>query len=76
MKRRFEFSKIIFTGVSMVTLSIVAFSCFMIYTTKDLQPLAYLIPAIFVEMATATGFYYNKARDENLIKIQKGGPYE
>lgn len=34
-------------------------------------PLAYLIPAIFAELATATGFYYSKAKAENRIKLRK-----
>lgn len=33
--------------------------------------LAYLIPAIFAELATATGFYYSKAKAENRIKLRK-----
>ena len=43
----------------------------MIEETKDLSPLAYLIPAIFAELATATGFYYSKAKAENRIKLRK-----
>lgn len=30
---------------------------------------AYLIPAVFAEMASATGFYYTKAKAENKIKL-------
>lgn len=29
------------------------------------------IPAIFAELATATGFYYSKAKAENRIKLRK-----
>ena len=29
----------------------------------------YLIPAVFAEMASATGFYYTKAKAENKIKL-------
>lgn len=43
----------------------------MIEETKDLSPLAYLIPAVFGELATATGFYYSKAKAENRIKLRK-----
>ena len=39
--------------------------------TGDTSPLAYLIPAIFAELATATGFYYSKAKAENRIKLRK-----
>ena len=67
-----EFSKKIFIGISILTAIIVIFSLIMIYRTNDLSPLSYLIPAVFAEMATATGFYYNKAKIENKIKILKG----
>lgn len=68
-KKKIAFSKIIFVGVSIMTISVVIFSCRMIYMTGDLSPLAYLIPSVFAELATATGFYYKKAEKENT----KGG---
>lgn len=34
----------------------------MIWRTADMSVLAYLIPSVFTEMASATGFYYNKAQ--------------
>lgn len=68
-KKKIAFSKIIFVGVSIMTISVVIFSCRMMYMTGDLSPLAYLIPSIFAELATATGFYYKKAERENT----KGG---
>jgi len=68
-KKKFEFSKLIFAGVSIMTISVVIFSCRMIYITGDLSPLAYLIPSVFAELATATGFYYKKAQKENEIKL-------
>lgn len=68
-KRKIAYSKIIFAGVSIMTIAVVVFSCKMIYATGDLSPLAYLIPSVFAELATATGFYYKKAERENT----KGG---
>lgn len=68
-KKKIAFSKIIFVGVSIMAISVVIFSCRMMYMTGDLSPLAYLIPSIFAELATATGFYYKKAEKENT----KGG---
>mgnify|MGYP007025271743 FL=1 len=41
----------------------------MIWLTMDTSALAYLIPAVFAEMASATGFYYSKAKAENKIKL-------
>ena len=68
-KKKNEFSKIIFLGVSFLTLAITGFSCYIIWNTKDSSALAYLIPAVFTEMAAATGFYYSKAKTENKIKL-------
>lgn len=68
-KKKMEFSKLIFVAVSVLTVAITVFSCWMIWQTKDTSALAYLIPAIFAEMAAATGFYYSKAKAENKIKL-------
>lgn len=68
-KKKVEFSKLIFVGVSVVTVAITGFSCRMIWITMDTSALAYLIPAVFAEMATGTGFYYSKAKAENKIKL-------
>ena len=68
-KKRIEFSKLIFIGVSIITLAITVFSCVIIWRTNDTTALAYLIPAVFTEMASATAFYYNKAKAENKIKL-------
>ncbi len=50
-------------------LAIVIFTLVIIWRTSDTTPLAYLIPAGASEMAAATGFYYNKAKAENKIKL-------
>lgn len=70
-KKKIEFSKVIFVGISAVTISVAVFACVMIWRTGDLSPLAYLIPSVFGELATATGFYYRKAQKENEIKLPK-----
>jgi len=72
-KKRMEFSKKIFFGISLMVSLVVLFSLYMIWETKDLYPLGYLIPAIFAEMSIATGFYFNKAKAENKIKIRNDG---
>ena len=66
-RKKVEFSKLIF--VSVLTLAITVFSCRVIWLTMDTSALAYLIPAVFAEMATGTGFYYSKAKAENKIKL-------
>lgn len=68
-KKKVEFSKLIFVGVSVLTLAITVYTCYMIRLTMDTSALAYLIPAVFAEMAAATGFYYTKAKVENKIKL-------
>lgn len=68
-RKKVEFSKLVFVGVSVLTLAITVFSCRMIWLTMDTSALAYLIPAVFTEMATGTGFYYSKAKAENKIKL-------
>jgi TRAP-type uncharacterized transport system fused permease subunit len=70
-KRKTEFSKKLLYVIFTVTGIIIAFTLYMVWVTQDLSPLTYLIPAVFAEVATATGFYYWKARKENEIKLQK-----
>jgi hypothetical protein len=71
IKRKMEFSKKIFVGIAIATIAIVIFSLVIVWRTGDTSPLAYIIPAIFVELATATGFYFKKAETENKIKLGK-----
>jgi hypothetical protein len=70
-KPKTEFSKKLLYVIFFVTAIIIAFTLYIIYETKDTSPLSYLIPAIFTEVATATGFYYWKAKKENEIKLRK-----
>ena len=70
-KQKIEFSKLILYVVGAVTVGVTAFTLIMVWKTENLEPLAYLIPAIFAELATATGFYYSKAKAENRIKLRK-----
>lgn len=68
-KKKMEFSKKIFIGVTAGTILVTVFTLVMVWRTQDLSILAYLIPAVFAELATATGFYYKKSEKENT----KGG---
>ena len=70
-KQKIEFSKLILYVVGAVTVWVTAFTLIMVWKTENLEPLAYLFPAIFAELATATGFYYSKAKAENRIKLRK-----
>lgn len=73
-KIKTEFSKKILIAVGAVTLLVTAFTVIMIWMTKNLEPLQYLIPALFAELSIGTGFYYNKAKAENEIKLKKDDP--
>ena len=70
-RKKREFSKIILACVGTVTLVVTVFTLAIVWKTGDTTPLAYLIPAVFAELATATGFYYSKAKAENRIKLRK-----
>ena len=69
MKKR-EFSKIILTAVTVATALVVIASFVLMFITHDTTPLAYIIGGCFTELASATGFYYWKAKNENMIKIK------
>lgn len=69
--KKFEFSKIIVIIVSAMTLAVMAFTCYMVYETKNLEPLTTLVTVVFGAFATSTGFYYSKAKIENRIKLRK-----
>ena len=66
-----EFSKLILIVIGAVTVLVIVFTLIMVWRTNDLSPLGYLIPAVFAELAAATGFYYSKAKAENRIKLRK-----
>lgn len=70
-KKPIEFSKKILTTVAVSAALVVVFSLVVVWRTGDTSPLGYIIPAIFAELSVATGFYYNKAKAENQIKLKK-----
>lgn len=70
-KDKTEFSKKILIVVSIATLLIVVASFILMWETRDLSPLSYIITGIFAELASATGFYYWKAKNENMLKIDQ-----
>lgn len=71
MRRKIEFSKILWAISFTFAAGITLFACYMAYITMDTSVFAYLVPAVYAELATATGFYYNKARAENVVKLKK-----
>lgn len=70
-KSKTEFSKKILYVAAMINIAVIAFTCVMVWRTGNLEPLMYLIPSTAAEAATGTAFYYEKAKAENKIKIEK-----
>ena len=71
MKKQMEFSKkILFTlGISLAIILIQAFILMFIY--GDLEPLREILIGFFALLNIAVGFYYWKAKNENLAKFNK-----
>lgn len=67
-----EFSKKIFFGIAIITMIVIGFAMYLMWVTLDLSSLDTLIIAIFGELSVATGFYFNKSKAENVIKISEG----
>ena len=57
--------------MTIFTVIITVYALALMWKTGDTSGLAYLIPSVFTEYATATGFYYWKARTENKIKLMR-----
>ena len=70
-----EFSKKILYVLWVSTTIVVALAFVLMWRTGDLSPLSYIIGGLFTELATSTGFYYWKAKNENMMKIG-GKEYE
>lgn len=68
-KTKIEFSKLIMIFAAVVNVGVIIFACVAMWQTCDLSALCYLIPSVSAEVATATGFYYSKAKVENRIKL-------
>lgn len=66
-----EFSKKIFYIIITLFVIVIGYSMVLMWRTMDTTPLTYLIPSIGGLAATCVGFYYWKAKAENLLKIQK-----
>ncbi len=70
-KNNMEFSKKIIIAVGIINVIVIGYSIVLMWVTKDTSPLCYLIPSVAAEMSTASGFYFNKAKKENSIKLAK-----
>lgn len=69
--KKFEFSKLILFVYGLIEIGVVLFTCYMVYVTCDLTPLAYLIPSTAIVGVVGVKHYYSKAAMENRIKLMK-----
>lgn len=69
VEKKWTFSKLLVLGVCVITILVTIFSCIAMWYFNNIDPLCYLIPAVFAECATVTGFYSYKAKAENEIKL-------
>lgn len=67
-----EFSKLLLRMIVGLTMVITFFCIFFCFKFETTEPLTYLVPSVFTELAAGTGFYYWKAKSENKIKITLG----
>ena len=67
-----EFSKLLIRILMGLTIVVSIFCIIFCFKFETIEPLTYLVPSIFTELAAGTGFYYWKAKSENKIKITLG----
>lgn len=70
-KPKTEFSKKIFNIVITLFIIIIFYSMALMWKTGTTDGLMYLIPSISGLAATTIGFYFWKAKMENMIKLSK-----
>ena len=67
-KKKIETSKLLLIISDLMALAVLVTSIIAIFVLENTEPLIYLIPAVFGLSATSHGFYYWKAKAENLNK--------
>lgn len=70
-KRRRSTTKFIMFLMMFITVIVVAFSIYMTWLTMEMSVLAVLIPCVFVETATCTGFYFWRRKIDAMIEYKK-----
>ena len=81
--KKIDTSKKILILCTSLTILVTCATIFLALKTNDATPLEYLIPAVFGLSATCHGFYFWKAKAENLhkygldkkINLNEGGEY-
>lgn len=70
-RKRIETSKALLLYSDTLTSIVLVVTIIAVFKAQNTEPLAYLIPAVFGLSATSHGFYYWKAKAENLNKWGK-----
>lgn len=70
--KKIETSKLFLLIITILTIFIIGFSTYQMINLETIEPLIYLVPAIFTELGAATCSYYFKAKSENKVKIILG----
>lgn len=70
-KPKKEFSKKIFNIVITLFIVVIAYSMALMWKTNMTDGLMYLIPSVGTLASVTIGFYYWKAKMENMIKLSK-----
>lgn len=70
-KPKKEFSKKIFNIVITLFVIVLFYSMALMWKTDNTEGLMYLIPSVGTLASVTVGFYYWKAKMENLIKLRK-----
>ena len=68
-RRRRETSKALLLFSDILAVAITVISAVAVFVLKDAAPLEFLIPSVFGLTATSHGFYYWKAKNENIAKF-------
>lgn len=71
-KKKMETSKLLLLVSDLMAAAVLVCTVVSVFVLQDTSPLAYLIPAVFGLSATSHGFYYWKAKAENLNKWGQG----
>lgn len=70
-KPKKEFSKKIFNIVITLFIIVLFYSMALMWKTNNTDGLMYLIPAVGTLASVTVGFYYWKAKMENMVKLSK-----
>lgn len=71
-----EFSKKLLIVIGIIDILLFIFTCYMVYITQDLTPLTAMLTMLEAVTGVAVGYYYWKAKAENIIKLSKDNEIE